>query len=479
MEVTGLADTRSAGRVGRGAAPAARAPRRGLRAVLAALTPKPFDASTLAVLYVLLLFCLPGDLVVSSLGAAGRPAVLLGVALAAVWLVGRLRPAIAPFRPQPISWLMGGWVAVMLLAYATGMTRALTGLEVRGADRSLISLVAAAGVVMWTMDEVRSLHRLETVLRWITYGAAFSGLVALVQFQLGVDLNEHVRLPGLELNSSLTGIRTRGFDVSLRRVSGTAGHPIEFGVLSALALPLAVHFALFAKERLERQVRWGIVLVLAIGIPISISRAAVIGLLVGMGSLVLAWRGPLQQRAVVVGIAFLVFVRVAVPGLVGTIRGLFTYASQDSSIEARTTDYDVVQDLVAARPWFGLGPGTFLPEEHFILDNEYLGTLVSAGALGLLALVSLYLGGYAVARRVRRRPGLTEPTQHLAQSLAAAMLVALASSATFDAFAFPSFAGLFWLLLGTVGALFRITSADVRTGLESDPAGQPRKVLRR
>jgi hypothetical protein len=57
------------------------------------------------------------------------------------------------------------------------------------------------------------------------------------------------------------------------------------------------------------------------------------------------------------------------------------------------------------------------------------------------------------------------------------MLVALASSATFDAFAFPGFAGLFWLLLGAIGALHRITEQAARSS-PADPAVS-RRVLRR
>lgn len=444
------------------------------RILLASVRVPPLDAGVVLAVFAVLLLVLPGRLVIANMGAAGRPAVAVGLGIGALWLIGRLNPDRWTLGRQPVRWLVITWVLVMLLAYSSGLTRGVTAAEVRGADRGLIVLMSCAGLAMFAMDELRSIQRLELVLRWVTYGAAISSAIALVQFRLGIDLTSYIRLPGLRLNNSLIGITSRGFDMTFRRVAGTAGHPIEFGVLTSMALPLALHLAMFAAPGKDRRRRWCIVAILAMGVPFSISRAAVIGIVAGVGAVAAVWNRRLQWRALVSAAAFIVVVRLTVPGLVGTIRGLFTYADQDSSIEARTSDYDLVETLVAQRPLLGRGPGTFLPDEYFILDNEYLGTLVSAGVLGLLALVALYVGGYQVARVVYRRRSMDERTRHLAQCLAASMLVAMASSIAFDAFAFAGFTGMFWLLLGCVGALYRITSRDAAV----DPPAAERRVLR-
>ena len=75
------------------------------------------------------------------------------------------------------------------------------------------------------------------------------------------------------------------------------------------------------------------------------------------------------------------------PGLLGTLRSLFLHASSDPSVKGRTNDYTVVFQYVGERPWFGRGPGTFLPGRYILLDNQFLGALVATGVVGVIARV--------------------------------------------------------------------------------------------
>jgi O-antigen ligase len=94
-----------------------------------------------------------------------------------------------------------------------------------------------------------------------------------------------------------------------------------------------------------------------------------------------------------------------------------------------------------------------------ILDNQYLGTLIETGVIGLLALILVFVVPLLCARGVRRRSARPE-TRDLAQSLAAAVMVGMLSFATFDGLSFPMATNLLFLLLGCCGALRRLERED-------------------
>jgi O-antigen ligase len=160
-----------------------------------------------------------------------------------------------------------------------------------------------------------------------------------------------------------------------------------------------------------------------------------------------------------------------VPGLFGTLRSLFQNLGTDPSVSGRTSDYALVGDLVAHNPVLGRGFRTFIPEQFIlhtgegggtlILDNQYLGTLIEMGVVGLACLVSLFVVVVLCTRNVRRRS--SDPaTRDLAQSIAAAVMVAMLSFSTFDGLSFPMATSLLFLIVGCAGALRRLVPGEAQ-----------------
>ncbi len=434
------------------------------------------SAASIARLAIALLFLLPPRLVVGGLGAAGRPALVLGAGMLVWWLASRMIPGLMIYGRQPVRWLLGGFLVVHLLSYVAGLDRGLDGVEMRSADRSLITVLALCGFTLIVADGVPSRESLDRLLRWLLWGAAFMAVAGELQFLVGFDVTRFINVPGLSINRPLIGVGNRGAGGGFARVAGTAGHYIEFGVILGMLLPVALHYALFARSRAERQRRWVLVAVLAVGIPFSISRAAVLSLAVGLGVLLISWTLRQQYAAVVGLFGFLVVMRILKPGLLGTIQALFQNAKSDPSIQNRQSDYAVVADYVSARPWFGRGAGTFIPERYTLLDNQALGTVVAEGFLGLVALAALFLVPFCLARRVRRN-GADEETQHLGQALAASVVVAAACSLTFDSLSFTTFSGTLFLVIGAIGALWRLDKVG-RAPDEPPAVRRERRLLR-
>ena len=426
-------------------------------------------------MYVAVQFLLNARLVYQPLGSVGQPATLMGLGLFGWWVGTRaLRPQVIRGR-QPLHVVVALYLLVFLVAFTLGLDRGLPGVEASGMNRSVISVLSIVGVLLVAADGLRTRADVDLLLNRVVLGACFSALVGSAQFFFGYDLAARMSVPGLSLHRQVVGIDSRG-GPGFNRVAGTAGHYIEFGVVLAMLLPIAIHYALHAEDDRQRRRRGVAVALLAVASSFSISRSGTLALFVALVALAAAWSGPMLAKAAVWGAIGVVGMRSAIPGLLGTIRSLFTNLGSDPSVQNRTADYDPLFAFVRERPWFGRGPGTFSPEDYILLDNQYLGTLVETGYVGLVALLLLLLTGFLLARRVAVH-ARADSTRHLGQALAATILSAILVSFTFDSLGFSTFRGQLFLIIGIAGALWRIDRAAGADAAGGTPPNRP--VLRR
>lgn len=432
------------------------------------------DAVAILTVYLALLFLIPARLVIGGLGAAGRPSLAVALSLTLLWMAGLLQRPGHFAGPQPVRWLIVAYVAVSTLSYAAAYDRGMSGVESRGADRWMIATLALAGLAVTVADSLPSRAHLDIVVERLVGLTSVMAFVGALQFLAHIDLTRYVQLPGLRPNSALIAVGSRG-DIDLARVFGTASHYIEFSVVLAIVLPLALHRALFVPPGRSAAVRWAQVAVIGAGIPFAISRSGAVGLAAALGVCILAWRWSFRLRFLLVAAVGIVVFRALQPGLLGTIRALFTNAENDPSVQTRISDYAYVERMWTLRPWFGRGGGTLLPDRYILLDNQYLNTLLSAGVVGLLAFVALFVVSYVVARSIRLR-GADQETRNLGQALAASMVTAAVCSATFDSLSFAIFSGVLFLLIGIIGALWRL-DAGLPLGRPLQPAGPDDRVV--
>lgn len=415
-------------------------------------------ATSLLVVYLGLLVVLPSRLVVPGLGAAGTPAALWGLLLLFVWLLTRILP-VSPPGDQP------GRVAVLVFlvtactSYAAAWMRGIPTIEAHGADRYLISVLSSVGVALTAMDAPATRAELDRVLMSACWFGGFMSLVGIGQYVTKADLSTYIKLPGLKYNKELVGLSARSAQAAFDRVAGTALHYIEFGAVISLLLPIALHYALHTPPGAKRNARWVLVGVFAVAAPLSIARSATIGLLITIVMLLTVWRGRNVVIGVVVSVITLILMRLAFPGLLGTIRALFTNLGNDTSISGRTDDYVTVGEFYRQRPWFGRGGGTFIPGPYITLDNQYLGTLIGGGLVTLFGVALAFFTPYLMGRHIRRH-GTDAETRHLGQALAASGMTTVVLSGTFDSLAFPMFTGVFFVILGATGALWRLNLVE-------------------
>lgn len=415
-------------------------------------------------LFVLLAFLLPGRLIVGPLGAVGNPAALAALLAAVMWAYGRLVPGALAEGVQPVRTTLIVFAAGTVLAYGVGLARSLAPVEESSMNRALIATAGYVGLALLTADAVRSREHLDRLLKTIVGGSVALALMGILQFVTGLMPADYISVPGLTLQD-VTINASRSF---LTRVMGTAQHPIEYGVVLAVALPLAMHYATTARDGIRPSRWWWVaVALIATGIPMSISRSSILGIAVGGAVLAAAWGWRRRANLMVAGVFLLVAMRLAFPGLLGTLRSAFLFVGKDPSIEGRTQDYPIVWQYFLHTPWLGRGLGTFPPEAYFFLDNEYLNRLLTGGIVGVLLLAAVLLVAMGTGRGVYHHAA--DPTSRsLGQALTAATAVSALTWFTFDGMAFRLAAGTAFVVMGAAGALWRLEVGHRHWGTSLD-----------
>lgn len=453
---------------------------------------KRVPAVLVVCIYVAMLLCIPSVLIFAPLGSPGTPANMLGMG-ALVWWVCATLGGQNPIRGlTPIRVAAALIASAVLLAYANGMATGwfappsvrhgidnwtllaptvgeISAVLSTAADRGLLAVVGWLGVLLLAAEGMRSWRDIDTVVSWLSWLGAFVAGLGIIQFFTGLDIAGIFVIPGLTPNYDFGEVASRSV---LNRVASTAAHPIEFGVVLAALFPLALHRTIF---------RWGerfaVVpsFLIGLGMFLSVSRGAVVAVICAFVVLLIGWPMQWKLRALAILPFAVVGLRLAVPGLVGTLLSFFVNADQDPSVEGRTQDYGAVGLLWADHPWFGRGLFTFVPQYFRILDNAYLLLLVELGAVGLGMFVVALLIGYFCARGTHHH-AVAHRSRNLGLSISAGLFGLLAAHATFDGLGFPMAAGVTFLLTGLGGATWRLTRLEATPGSApvEEPVNEPR-----
>jgi O-antigen ligase len=426
-------------------------------------------ATPLLVAYVALLWLIPSQLTITALGSVGRPATLLGL-VALVWWTLQTMVSLgrATRRPQPVRTSYTFFLCAVLVSYAIAQAKGLPTDEVSPSDSAVLRILSLGGVLLIANDGIRSTTELFWLLRVM---ATLGGLVAalgLVQFLTGQAVIDQISLPGMAADGELGGIQDRGGFV---RASGTAAHPLEYAVVLMTALPLAISLGFYDRERALGR-RWWAAAAIAMATTVAVSRSAILGAVVAV-LVLLPGLTPRARRTMALAWGILLSLAfVAIPGIIGTIRGMFLSVESDPSALSRTSALSAALDVVGNNPLLGRGLGTFLPK-YFILDNQLVLLAIEVGILGLLAFSALFVCAVAQAQVARRRAG-TDLEKALLQALTASLCSLFALFAFFDALSFPM-AATFFLLAGLAGAAANVTqpSPDSVVASHPDHGGKP------
>ncbi|MEU0026653.1 O-antigen ligase family protein [Streptomyces sp. NPDC006335] len=431
------------------------------------------DATAILTVYLALALFIPSNLALPALGGVGTPAnvfALLGLLwYLATWLGGRILPAPGT-RFVRISMCVLG--TAVLMAYIADAMRQSSHQEILGADRGLIGYLVWLSLIVLTSAAMQERARLDVLMRRVVVLASVVAAIGFYDFFAATNIADSIHIPGLQTSVAQVSVMDRG---AFTRPRATTAQPLEFAGMLAILLPFAIQQAFDPVRRhLHVLRRWGPVVLMGGALPLSVSRTSIVGLLLVALVLVPRWKPARRWAAIGVMTASVAVFKVLVPGLIGTITGLFAsfLSNSDSSTQARTVKYSAIVPYLKEHPLFGRGFGTFTPDLYFFTDNQYMLTLAEMGVLGLIALLVLFITGIHHGGAIRRL-ARTESDRELGQAFFASSLVALVSSATFDSLSFPMFAGMFFLVLGAGGSYLGFIR---REAAAAAPPAAPRRT---
>ena len=411
--------------------------------------------------FAIVLFVIPSNFVIRPIGAIAYPAGLIGMFAMLVWIAAiLLRQHDTRLTRHPIRGVLAMFWVVTLASYVLSNRGLLDPTQSLAADRWVMQLAVMTGVAFLAAECLNSLGDIRRVLRVLSWASAFCGFVALLQWRTSLNLEPYLgRIPGLTDD----GVQTLTTRDGLNRVAGTGIHPIELGVTAAMLLPMAIWAAQHTDVRSKAR-RWAPVLLAAVSVPASVARSGAIAVLCAFGMFLVLM--PARQRVtafMLVPIA-LVAIFATSHGELGAIAGAFTGASADTSVTHRTDNYPYVEHLVSQAPWLGTGGGTYEPGTGIhILDNQYLTTAIELGLIGVGALVCFFLAPMLIALTARKKSH--DPSLRLlCAALAGAALAGGVCSAFFDSFSFPLFYNVYAIVLGMIGACWRLAKRQEREG---------------
>lgn len=419
------------------------------------------NAVPLLQFFALTLMVFPADEVLKAAGGGGYVAALVSFVMLLAWIAATLFGLHNPFEYHyPVRIALCALWLVSLASYVLMNRVLLTTTQLAGADRWLIQLAGVSGVILVTAECLHSLEDIRRVLRALIWGGAFCGIVAGLQFKLKLDITRYLTiLPGFSLNQATAADTNEAARNGLARVAGTASQPIELGVVAGMLLVLAVYLAMHDVER-PRWQRYLPVICIAIAIPASVSRSAILAVGIAVGVLLVSLPAAQRLKGFAIGALGVAAVFVTAHGLIGTIANYFLSGTSDPSVAHRVNNYNLVEHLVQQTPWFGQGPDTYIVQNQvFILDNEYLTTVIELGLVGLVAL-TFFLVWPGIAALVARRRTADPELRDLCAALAGASFAAVVCSATFDSLSFPMFVNVQALIAGLVGAVWLLVEKE-------------------
>ncbi len=315
-------------------------------------------------------------------------------------------------------------------------------------------------VVYFVASVVETRADVDLVLKVLVFGGAILSFLALIEFRTGFDLFDHVNrlLPILQVqNTGFHSLEIRGGRL---RVYGSGQHPIPYGAALLMLMPLAIYLA----RRTGSRVWWCAAALLVLGSLATVSRTSI--LMIFVIFVIYARLFPANVRRLwPLVVPVIVAIHLALPGSLGTLTGAFfpsggIVKQQQSGAgtegSGRLADLGPSLTEAGRTPLLGQGYGSRVIDDGplqnaSILDDQWLGTLLETGLLGVAAWLWLFV---AFTRRMLRlaRQDLGSPDAWLYAGLASAVASFAFGMLFYDAFSFMqvTFIALIFITLGSV-----------------------------
>jgi O-antigen ligase len=397
---------------------------------------------------------------------------LLVIPLARDLVVRRL-PVVAP---QPLRW--------MLVLFGIYLVSALFSTDTQQSWDEVVTYITE-GLLLYFL--VINVVRTPEMIRGVTWVLIAGGaLVSAAAVHQAITGNYDSNYGGLAQSTSLirTGVTTLTGDVLQPRIAGTIGETNRFAQTMLMLVPLGIFRAISEKSTLLRVTAGILTLLITLGVVLSFSRGAAVGL----AALVLALLvlRMIRPQYVVAMVLVFAMILVAFPQYTNRITslagvgGLDTVGTSavDNSLLSRATETLSAALVMVDHPVIGVGPGMF-PAYYEAYANT-VGILVRndierqahnlylgfGAELGVPGLIVFLLIAYSVVRMLlaaRRASIVKRPDL---ERLTTPFLLALMTYYVTGMFLHLSFARFYWLMLAVATAAAVVTLREMASADE-------------
>ena len=309
----------------------------------------------------------------------------------------------------------------LLLFLAAAFTAVPGAQEVKPSFAAFISLVSSVLLVFLVVGVATTAARLRTAM------IAFLGIAACLG---ALAFLEHYHLFAVQAYyyTYVDGFRSRG----------TFEDPNVFGGILAAAVAMGIPLAATEKRLFRAVILWGAIGAAAIGVAMTLSRGAMLGLFVGsLFAVIFApMKWVVRVSLVLAGVAavlMLVFVVLSPAWIAAKITGIAT----NNSAQYRVFLADSAVRIFKAHP-FGVGPGNFkeaitayrntrLPPGLLNSHTTYLTVLAEDGFMGLAGMIGALLVFLWVTMKTVLRARQTQVRTLAAAALAGFAVLAVQS----------------------------------------------------
>jgi O-antigen ligase len=355
----------------------------------------------------------------------------------------------------PILLILGG-AAASIIANPDRVVSVSSDVE-----KSLMFFLSFVLVLYLTASVVRRLDSVDYLAKTLVVGGAIVAACAVYEARTGTNVFNHLgRLMPFLRDTGDVGNYQRAGTAKLR-VFGSAQHPIALSAALVMLVPLALYL-----YHRYRQRRWLLCsIALAAACASTISRTGVV--MFAVVGVVFLWLRPQATRRLWPAVLVVpVVIHFALPGTLGAIRQSFMpqgglvaeqQASADTTGSGRLADLSEGLAVWQRRPLLGQGFGTQVVDltaggvDSNILDNQWLGTLIGTGIIGLAGWL------WFLVRAIRRFGAEAKRDESERGWLLTALTASIAAYSvgmlTFDAFAFIQVSFLLFIFIGLGAAL--------------------------
>jgi hypothetical protein len=353
-------------------------------------------------------------------------------------------------------------IAALLVAMLLSMVANISRVNAAGTlvVKNFTFFLSYLLIVYFIASVIRSRRDLDRMLKLLVGGGAVVAVASLVEWKTTTNFfgwYTHV-MPFLHYVDEGVA-QARGSGV---RARGSAQHPIALSAALVMLVPLG--FYLYQRHR--KLIWLGCAGVLTLGALSTGSRTGTTMLVALLVSFICI-RPRQTVRLLPWLLPALIVIQGVMPGTLGTMKSMLnpSYVIKEQSYDqgataGRVADLGPALDRWSQKPLFGSGFGTTVADpnapkesEQQILDDQWLGSLLEIGAVGVLALLLLWVG--AVRRLNRWGKHARGPDGWLATALAASIISFAVGMLTFDAFAFIQVTFFAFVMLGLAAVVTR------------------------